>query len=326
MVAISKSSPPLDLAAIADKLDRLAQAVDSIAERQRRSDELIEEMGPIFKQVMASATDKLDVLEKKGYFTFGAELLGVGRRIVEGYSAADVRQLGDAVVGILDTVRALTQPEVLAIAGEASQVLQRADEAEPIGLVGMVRSSRNQEVQKGMAVLMELLRHVGRAAEAAKARRAGQGRLAGKRAKLDAITGRRRVLGDERRLPAPVEPPPPRPSPLGACATPKGAPPVAAVLDGVGFTAEGYVADPATWTRELGERIAAAEGIVLRPEHWRLIEFARRDYQATSAAPNIRRITQGLGVNTKDIYALFPKAPGRTLARIAGVPKPAGCL
>jgi sulfur relay (sulfurtransferase) DsrC/TusE family protein len=31
-------------------------------------------------------------------------------------------------------------------------------------------------------------------------------------------------------------------------------------------------------------------------------------------------------VATKDLYALFPKAPGRTIAKIAGLPKPAGCL
>jgi tRNA 2-thiouridine synthesizing protein E len=171
---------------------------------------------------------------------------------------------------------------------------------------------------------MELVRHVGRAAGAARARRAGQGRLAGKRAALEAVTGRRKVLGVERRLPASPEPAP-APAPSAFCA-PVGPQPVAAVLDGVGFTAEGYVADPAAWTRELGERIARAEGIELRPEHWRLIEFVRRDFQATSASPNIRRITQGLEIQTKDIYALFPRAPARTLAKIAGVPKPAGCL
>jgi dissimilatory sulfite reductase related protein len=43
-------------------------------------------------------------------------------------------------------------------------------------------------------------------------------------------------------------------------------------------------------------------------------------------SPNIRRITLELGVSTKDVYALFPKAPARTIAKIAGIPKPAGCL
>jgi sulfur relay (sulfurtransferase) DsrC/TusE family protein len=31
-------------------------------------------------------------------------------------------------------------------------------------------------------------------------------------------------------------------------------------------------------------------------------------------------------VTTKELYVLFPRAPGRTIASIAGLPKPAGCL
>ena len=60
--------------------------------------------------------------------------------------------------------------------------------------------------------------------------------------------------------------------------------------------------------------------------HWVLVDAARADFEATRVSPNIRRLTQVSGVATKDVYALFPKAPGRTLAKIAGLPKPAGCL
>ncbi|MDX2014742.1 MAG: TusE/DsrC/DsvC family sulfur relay protein [Myxococcaceae bacterium] len=48
--------------------------------------------------------------------------------------------------------------------------------------------------------------------------------------------------------------------------------------------------------------------------------------EAAKASPNIRRITQGTTLTTKDVYALFPKAPARTVSKIAGLPKPAGCL
>jgi hypothetical protein len=51
--------------------------------------------------------------------------------------------------------------------------------------------------------------------------------------------------------------------------------------------------------------------------------FARADFE-DRVSPNIRRITQAPGVTTKDIYALFPKAPGAHIAKIAGLPKPAG--
>ena len=94
-----------------------------------------------------------------------------------------------------------------------------------------------------------------------------------------------------------------------------------------GFSADGYLLDPNSWNRELGESVAQSLDIVLTEAHWSVIEFARADYAEVGKSPNIRRITQGMdAVTTKDIYALFPKAPGRAIAKIAGIPKPGGCL
>lgn len=296
--------------AILTKLDLLSVEIARIGERQRQTEELIEEFTPILKEVMATATDRLDHFEKKGYFAFGKEALGLVDRVVEGFSPDDVKQLGDAVVGILDTVRALTQPDVLAVAGEVSQVLAHADETKPIGIVGMMRATRNDDVQRGMAVMMELLKHVGRAASAAKRNKKP-----------------RAVVRQASRLALPAATPKvDRPKRAVVC-TPRNEPAVAAtVVDGVAFTAEGHLVDPSAWTRELGEKIAAQAGLPLGELHWKIIEFARQEFLETKASPNIRRITQAVGISTKEIYLLFPKAPARTVARIAGIPKPAGCL
>ncbi|MBI2388201.1 MAG: TusE/DsrC/DsvC family sulfur relay protein [Deltaproteobacteria bacterium] len=298
--------------AILTKLDLLSVEIARIGERQRQTEELIEEFTPILKEVMATATDRLDHFEKKGYFAFGKEALGLVDRVVEGFSPDDVRQLGDAVVSILDTVRALTQPDVLAIAGEVSQVLVRADEAKPIGIVGMMRATRNDDVQRGMAVMMELLKHVGRAASAASKSKKP-----------------RAVVRQSARLALPAAPTKvDRSAPKrAAVCTPRNEPVVAAtVIDGVAFTADGHVVDPNAWTRELGEKIAKTQGLPLGEVQWKIIEFARKEFLETKASPNIRRITQAVGLSTKEIYLLFPKAPARTVAKIAGIPKPAGCL
>lgn len=300
------------------RLDALSAQMAYLVEQQKKQQELFAEMSPILREVMNTATGRLDELDKKGYFAFGRELVAVGQRIIEGYTPDDVHQLGDAVVRILDTVRAMTQPEVLTIAEEASEVLQQADQAQPVGIIGMVRASRNDEVQKGMAVVLELLKHVGRGAKAV-----AEGHKAS-RTKRGAPKKARKVLGVERSASraAPKQLPPP-----AGCAVPgpaKGE--VAALLDGVGFTADGHLADPNEWTRELGERIAAVQNVDLGEAQWKLVEFARADFEKTGVAPNVRRITQGAGVTTKELYALFPKAPARTIAKVAGIPKPAGCI
>jgi tRNA 2-thiouridine synthesizing protein E len=97
-------------------------------------------------------------------------------------------------------------------------------------------------------------------------------------------------------------------------------------VGGVRWAADGSLADPAQWTPEIAEAIAAASGVSLTEEHQRLIRFAREEWTRTGQSPNIRRMTTGAQITTKEIYTLFPKAPGRTISRIAGIPKPAGCI
>lgn len=313
--------------ALLARIDALSAQVAYLVERQRKQEELFAEMTPILREVMATATTRMDALEKKGYFAFGRELLEVGDRIVTGFTPDDVRQLGDAIVGILETVRAVTQPEVLAVASEASEVLQNADKVEPMGLLGMVRATKNDDVQKGMAVMMDVMRHVGRAAEIV-AKRRERAPEDEKRARLAKIIGprKRAVLGTERAAPRPGAAPAQRdPGPPPGGAVPA-KPAAVAVIDGVAFTADGHLADAAAWSEDLALRIAAAQGVVLAEAQWVVVRFARADFEQTGVSPNIRRITQGTQLATKDLYALFPKAPARTVAKIAGIPKPAGCI
>ncbi len=90
---------------------------------------------------------------------------------------------------------------------------------------------------------------------------------------------------------------------------------------------EGYMTNPAEWTKEIAVEIAKEEGIAeLTPEHWKIIEFCREAASSSGAVPTLRAITSGSGVSTKDLFALFPKGPAKKVARIAGLGKPEGCV
>ena len=305
----------LDTSTILARLDTIAHEVAALAERQRKSDELLAEMTPILKEVMATATGKLGELEQRGYFAFARELAGLADRVVTSYGAEDVRQLSGAIVGILDAVRAMTQPEVLHMINESAQVLRRVGDAKPLGLFAAMRATRDKEAQRGLGVLVELLRHVGKVASEVGARR--QGGLTDKRARLDAITAAKRSRAIAA-LPPHVSAAP-QPVPVAMRMT------APAVSHGASCATPSGKADP-DWTREVAEQTAAELQVALNDVHWKLIDFARADFQAKGASPNIRRVTQATGLTTKEVYALFPRAPGRLLARIAGLPKPAGCL
>jgi TusE/DsrC/DsvC family sulfur relay protein len=317
-----------ELAMIAERLDALTAQVARLAERPRQ-DDLYDELAPVLRVVMGSAIGRLDALERDGTLAFVRELGGVGQKVLANFSAADVRQLGDAVVTILETVRTLTQPDVMRVAADAGDAIQHADTAKPMGLFGMMRATKDDDVQRGMAVMMEVLRRIGHGVNAMAAK---QQHADDKKAKLAEILGpkrQRKVLGTERAAPPKALPAAPvvkAAPPAPACAVPSKPGQVAAVIDGVAFTADGNLVDAAAWTRGLAAALADAERVALTDAHWAVLEAARADFAATGSSPNIRRLTQVAGVSTKDLYVLFPRAPGRTIAKIAGLPKPAGCL
>ncbi len=98
------------------------------------------------------------------------------------------------------------------------------------------------------------------------------------------------------------------------------------ILDTVEFTDEGFMVDPRAWTPEIADAIANKLSMTLTDRHWIVIRFARKEYETTGEAPSLRRITKNSGVDTKELYALFPGGPAKVAAKISGLGKPTGCI
>lgn len=91
--------------------------------------------------------------------------------------------------------------------------------------------------------------------------------------------------------------------------------------------AEGFLTNPKEWTPQVADMMAEEEGIApLSERHWLVINFVRDETEKTGEFPSLRAITKRSGVETKELYELFPKGPARKIARCAGYPKPKGCL
>jgi tRNA 2-thiouridine synthesizing protein E len=94
----------------------------------------------------------------------------------------------------------------------------------------------------------------------------------------------------------------------------------------VKFDAEGYMENPDAWTPEVAEAIAKREGITLTERSWVVINYARSEFKKVGDAPTLRNITKNSGVDTKELYSLFPGGPGKLAAKVAGLHKPTGCI
>jgi len=90
---------------------------------------------------------------------------------------------------------------------------------------------------------------------------------------------------------------------------------------------EGFFLDAHQWTPEIADEMAKADGIdQLTDQHWKVIDFMRKEFFEKGTGPTVRVLGKSAGVSVKNLYELFPKGPAKMAARIAGIPKPKGCI
>ena len=96
---------------------------------------------------------------------------------------------------------------------------------------------------------------------------------------------------------------------------------------------EGYLVNLGDWNMEVAEYIAKTENLNMTEQHWEVIDFLRKYYDEFQIAPAVRVLTKAIGKklgpekgNSQYLYELFPYGPGKQACKVAGLPKPNGCI
>ena len=96
---------------------------------------------------------------------------------------------------------------------------------------------------------------------------------------------------------------------------------------------EGYLANLSDWSEDAAKALAESEGLEMGDDHWQIVNFLREYYTEYQIAPAVRVLTKAVGKklgkekgNSKYLYELFPYGPGKQACKIAGLPKPTGCV
>jgi len=100
-------------------------------------------------------------------------------------------------------------------------------------------------------------------------------------------------------------------------------------IEGTSFEVDGdgFLSNPSLWNDQVATLFAKADGIdELTPNHWAVIKMIRAHYQEKGNAPMVRALCMETGLKLKEIYELFPLGPARGACRVAGLPKPDGCV
>jgi tRNA 2-thiouridine synthesizing protein E len=90
---------------------------------------------------------------------------------------------------------------------------------------------------------------------------------------------------------------------------------------------DGFLVDPDNWNEDVVMEFAKVEDVAeLTEDHWKVINYLRDYYKQFGIAPMIRKLCKDTGFTLKQIYDLFPSGPAKGACKLAGLPKPTGCV
>lgn len=151
-----------DLLYLGKKLLRNVRTITGMLEQLENTRDFLQDFNPVARQLFTDLMQKLDELDRKGYFVFLKEFSAVADRVVTSFTIDDVRHLGENIVTILNTVKSLTQPDMLQAINNAVVVYKNLDTSatEDVSLLSLVRELNTPEARRGLAFTIRFLKSV----------------------------------------------------------------------------------------------------------------------------------------------------------------------
>lgn len=149
-----------DVLRLAKRLARNTRNLEQMLDQMESLAEMGRDLTPLSRDAFLAMMNRLDEMERKGYFTFMRGGMAIMDNIVESFSEDDVRQLGENVVLILETVKEMTQPEVMRLMRNTA-VLMREEEADGnISMFNILRQLNDPAVKRGLSKTLTVLKTV----------------------------------------------------------------------------------------------------------------------------------------------------------------------
>jgi uncharacterized protein YjgD (DUF1641 family) len=147
-----------DIIRLLKRLMRNTRNLDQLLDQMESFGDLMREVGPIGDEVFLTLMTRLNEMEQKGYFSFLQGGLEMMDQVVTNFSQDDVRQLGENVVLILQTVKEMTQPEVMQLLRSTAAVMREEAVPEDVSMFAIVRQMNDPDVRRGLFRTLNLLK------------------------------------------------------------------------------------------------------------------------------------------------------------------------
>jgi len=148
-----------DLLRLFKRLLRNTRNLEQMLDQLESLAELWQDVGPLSRDAFLTLMTRLNELEQKGYFIFLQGGLDMVDRIVTSFNEEDVRQLGQNIVLILQTVKEMTQPEIMTMLRNTATIVK---DEEPVdaSLLSIIRQMNDPAVRRGLAKTLHVLKSV----------------------------------------------------------------------------------------------------------------------------------------------------------------------
>lgn len=153
---------PEDLLRLVKQLLRNGPMLEKLLGQLESLADLVESVGPLSNDVFAQAVTTLQGMEQRGYFTFAKGGAQIADTIVTSFGEEDVKRLGDNVVLILNTVKDMTQPEIMGfVRNFVANVELEVEKPVNTSLPALLGQMRDPNVRRGLGLTMRILRVIG---------------------------------------------------------------------------------------------------------------------------------------------------------------------
>jgi len=151
-----------DFLFLTKKLIRNTNNLTRIMERLESAADFLEDARPIAKELFQDALMKLQMLDEKGYFEYLRESTKIADNVVAHFSVDDLRMLAENVVAILETIKTITQPEMLDTLNNAVSVYKNLNIADPprYSLWRAFREMNDPAMQRSLGMFITLMKNL----------------------------------------------------------------------------------------------------------------------------------------------------------------------
>ncbi|MBT3386907.1 MAG: DUF1641 domain-containing protein [Desulfobacula sp.] len=126
--------------------------------------EFLKDLEPLLKSAVPQIIHYLNDLEQKGVFRMIKATVDLRTKVAAAYTGEDIDVMGDGLVAALGLAKSLSDPKVITLLEKLSQIPANVDleNAKSVGVFGLASAGFNPEIGKGLGILMELTKAMGK--------------------------------------------------------------------------------------------------------------------------------------------------------------------